>query len=149
MTDYAPLVPRLVSLAEADPECEVCGFVATDARGRPSVVPARNVAGEGREAFLVDPAAHLALARRLRAEGGRIAAVYHSHVDGPACLSPADLEGALDEDAPLMPGVDQVVIGMRGGKAQEIKVFAWTGSGFAEVSALDGTLARRVARGAR
>jgi proteasome lid subunit RPN8/RPN11 len=148
VTDYSPLAARLASLAEDDPDGEVCGFVAVDARGGLSVVPLRNVAAERREAFLVDPAAHLALARRLRLEGGRIAAVYHSHVDGPACLSPADIEGAVDGPAPVLPGVDQIVIGTRYGKTQEIRVFAWDGSGFAPVAAPAGSLARRVATSA-
>ena len=59
-------------------------------------------------AFLVDPAAHLALARRLRAEGGRIAAVFHSHVDGPARLSAVDLEQCARRGEPVLPGVDQI-----------------------------------------
>ena len=90
------------------------------------MVPVRNVAGEGREspaggagrreAFVVDPAAHLALSRRLRQEGGRIVAVYHSHVDGPARLSPSDLAAAVDGDAPVLPGTDQIVIGLERGK---------------------------------
>ncbi|MBS1108683.1 MAG: hypothetical protein H6Q88_675 [Anaeromyxobacteraceae bacterium] len=149
MTDYSPLVARLAFLAEDDPDSEVCGFVAVDGRGGLSVVPLRNLAEDRREAFLVDPAAHLALARRLRLEGGRIAAVYHSHVDGPACLSPADIEGATDGHAPVLPGVDQIVIGLRSGKVQEIEVFTWTTSGFAPAAAPGGFLARRVAMGAR
>jgi proteasome lid subunit RPN8/RPN11 len=148
VTDYSPLAGRLASLAEGDPDHEVCGFVVADARGGLSVVPLRNVAGEPREAFLVDPAAQLALARRLRLEGGRVAAVYHSHVEGPASLSPADIEGALDGHAPVLPGADQIVIGMRMGKALEIRAFAWDGSGFTPVAAPGVSLARRVAVGA-
>jgi proteasome lid subunit RPN8/RPN11 len=147
--DDSPLAARLASLAEDDPGREVCGFVAVDGRGGLSVVPLRNVAEDGREAYVVDPAAHLALARRLRLEGGRIAAVYHSHVDGPACLSPADIDGATDGHAPVLPGVDQIVIGLRSGKVQEIKVFTWQVSGFAPAAAPEELLARRVAMGAR
>ena len=149
MTAYAPLASKLGSLAEADPEREVCGFVVSDARGGLSVVPVRNVAGEGRDAFLVDPGTHLALARRLRVEGGRIVAVFHSHVGGPALLSRADVAGAVDGDEPLLPGVDQIVIGMMSGKVQEIKVFRWVPGGFSLVADLPASLARRVAGGAR
>ena len=149
MTDYAPLAAPLTALAEHDPGREVCGFVVSDCLGDLSVVPARNLAREGRVAFVADPAVHLALARRLRSEGGRIAAVFHSHLDGPARLSPADLDGALDGGAPVFPGVDQIVLGMEAGKVTEIKVFTWGMSGFAVAATLPGPLARRVATGAR
>jgi proteasome lid subunit RPN8/RPN11 len=121
------------SLAEADPRNEVCGFVVEGASGKLEVVPVRNVAGEGGRAFEVDPAAHLALSRRLRREGGRIAAVFHSHVDGPARLSAADLAGAVVGSGPALPGVDQIVLGLDAGKVTEIRVFRWTGSGFSPV----------------
>jgi proteasome lid subunit RPN8/RPN11 len=133
--DYAPIAARLAALAEEDPGREICGFVVEEG-GRPlRLVPVRNVAGEGdgppgvpgdaRRAFLADPSAHLALSRRLRVTGGRIAAAYHSHVDAPAVLSDVDLEQATCEGVPVHPGVDQVVIGMRGGKVQEIRIFRW------------------------
>jgi len=157
--DYAPIAARLAALAEGDPEHEVCGFVAAGARGELEVVPVRNVAGEGgecgacgvpgREAFVVDPAAHLALSRRLRQEGGRIVAVYHSHVDGPARLSPSDLAAAIDGDAPVLPGAYQIVIGMRQGKVQVIRAFEWIDGSYAPVASWSGSLARRVDQGAR
>ena len=159
MTDYAPIAARLAALAEAAPEQEVCGFVAAGPGGALEVVPIRNVAGEGRdspaggpgkrEAFVVDPAAHLALSRRLRQEGGRIVAVYHSHVDGPARLSSSDLEGAVDGDAPMLPGTEQIVIGLRIGKVEAIRVFAWKGGSYAPVASWPAPLARRVGQGAR
>jgi proteasome lid subunit RPN8/RPN11 len=149
VTDYAPLADRLASVAEGTPHEEVCGFVVEDGRGRLDAVPMPNRAGPGRrEAFLVDPAAHLALARRLRAEGGRIAAVFHSHVEGPAWLSPRDLEGAVDSGEPVLPGVDQIVIGMESGKVTQIRVFAWGGASFAPRAAFAGSVARRVGLGA-
>jgi proteasome lid subunit RPN8/RPN11 len=138
--DYAALAPRLAALAEADPDREVCGFVVSDAEGRLEVVPVRNVAGEGegppgvapdpRRAFLADPSAQLALARRLRLEGGRIAAAYHSHPDAPAELSPSDVEQALCDGAPLHPGIDWIVVGIARKKVTEIRVFRWIGGRF-------------------
>lgn len=149
MTDDAPLAERLTSLAEARPDEEVCGFVVEDSRGELRVVEVPNRAGAtAREAFLLDPAVHLALSRRLRAEGGRFVAVFHSHVDGPARLSPRDLEGAVDDGAPLLPGVEQIVIGMSCGKRTEIRMFGWDGARFSPRSTQEEFLARRVARGA-
>ena len=159
MTDYAPIAARLAALAEGDPEQEVCGFVAASAGGGLEVIPVRNVAGEGREslagcagrreAFVVEPAAHLALSRRLRQEGGRIVAVYHSHVDGPARLSAVDLAAAIDGGAPVLPGTDQIVIGMERGKVLAIQAFAWIDGSYAPVASWSGSLARRVEQGAR
>lgn len=139
-TDYSPLAARLAAAAEADPGREVCGFVIEDAAGRMDLVPVRNVVGElpgppglprdARRAFLADPSAHLALARRMRFEGGRIAAFYHSHVDAPAALSAVDLEQALEGGEPIHPLVDQVVIGTMGRKVLEIQIFRWAGASF-------------------
>jgi proteasome lid subunit RPN8/RPN11 len=139
-TDYSPLAARLAAVAEADPGREVCGFVTEDAAGRLELVPVRNVAGEvrgppglpgdARRAFLADPSAHLALSRRVRVEGGRIAAVYHSHVDARAVLSAVDLEQAIQGGEPLHPGVDQLIIATRGGKMLEIRVFSWREGAF-------------------
>ncbi len=138
---YAEVFPELARIAEGDPAREVCGFVVADSTGRLSVVVLPNVAESPRDRFLVDPAAHLALARRLRTDGGRIAAAFHSHVDGPARLSDEDLREALADGEPVMPGVDLIVVGVRSGIVQEIKVFEWRSTGFAEA---DG-MARRVA----
>lgn len=134
-TDYSPLAARLAAVAEADPGREVCGFVIEDASGRLELVPLRNVVCEvrgppglprdARRAFLADPSEHLAIARQMRVEGGRIAATYHSHVDVPAVLSAVDLDHALEGGEPIHPGVDQVVIATLGGKVLEIRRFRW------------------------
>jgi proteasome lid subunit RPN8/RPN11 len=133
---YEPLFARLAELAEADPGREVCGFVVADAGGGLSVVPLPNVAARPREAFAIDPAGHLALSRRLREEGGRVAAIFHSHVEGPARLSAEDLRDALVDGQPAMPGTDQIVVGLRRGIAKEIKVFAWRSGAFVEAGGM-------------
>jgi proteasome lid subunit RPN8/RPN11 len=147
VVDLPSHAPRLAALAEADPEREVCGFVVADSRGGQAVFPVRNVAVSAREGYEVDPAAHLALARRLRAEGGRIVAVYHSHVDGPARLSSTDLEQALDGGAPVLPGVDQAVIGMASGKVLEVRVFRFGVANYRLLAAWTPPTPRRVAPG--
>lgn len=148
MLDYGPLAGRLASLAEATPHEEVCGFVVADAAGALDLVPLPNRAVEDRrQAFLVDPAAHLALARRLRAEGGRIAAVFHSHVEGPARLSLRDIEGAVESGRPILPGVDLIVIGLESAKHTQIQVFTWDGSAFSPAAAIGVPLPRRVGAG--
>jgi len=145
VVDLLSLAPRLAALAEADPEREVCGLVVAGPGGGQAIFPARNVAGAAAERYEIDPAAHLALARRLRVEGGSIVAVYHSHVDGPARLSATDLEDALDGGRPVLPGVDQVVIGMAQGKAVEVQVFRFFGARYEPLEAWKASTPRRVA----
>ncbi len=135
---YDAVLPAITALAGAEPDREVCGFVVADREGVLAVVPVRNVARSPRVAYEADPAAHLALARRLRAEGGRIAAVYHSHVHGAARLSDEDLRNAVDDGRPVLPGVDQVVVGLRDGKGEEVKAFTWSSGRFVEVPAASG-----------
>jgi proteasome lid subunit RPN8/RPN11 len=146
-----------VEVAEADPDREVCGFLVRHGDGSREVVPVPNragtpdapgPAGDPRQAFEVDPAAHLALSRRLRGSGGAIEAVFHSHVDGPARLSPEDLRSAVLDGRPVLPGAWQVVLGMRSGKVLEIRAFSWRDQAFEEVAAVR-TGARPSARPAR
>ena len=42
-------------------------------------------------AYLIDPAAHFATLRRVRAEGRQIVGAYHSHTHSPAIPSASDL----------------------------------------------------------
>ena len=150
MTDYRPVLARLSEAALAAPGREACGFVVADRWGVLEVVPIRNVAGEvegppglgerPETAFLVDPVAHLALVRRLRREGGRIAAVFHSHVGGPARLSVVDRELAVVDGRPLLPGADQIVVAVESGKVNEIGIFRWDGESFAQATT-DGSAA--------
>jgi proteasome lid subunit RPN8/RPN11 len=142
--DYRPVLGSLAEAALADPRREACGFVVEDPSGALTVVPVRNVVGEvegppglgtrAESAFLADPAAHLALARRLRREGGRIAAAFHSHVGAPAGLSVVDRELAVVDGRPVLPGADLIVVGVNPGKASEIKIFQWDGLSYAEVA---------------
>jgi proteasome lid subunit RPN8/RPN11 len=143
--DYRPVLARLAEAALADPHRETCGFVVEDPSGALEVVPVRNVVGDvlgppgpgsrPESAFLADPAAHLALSRRLRREGGRIAAAFHSHVGAPARLSAADRELAVVDGRPVLPGADLIVVGVDSGKVSEIRIFRWNGREFAEGTA--------------
>lgn len=156
MADYRPVLARLSAAALADPGREACGFVVADRWGVLEVIPVRNVAGqvEGppglgerpETAFLADPVAHLALVRRLRREGGRIAAVFHSHVGGPGRLSVVDRELAVVDGRPVLPGADQIVVAVEAEKVKEIGIFRWNGRIFAEVAA-DGGLVRGASQG--
>lgn len=137
--ELAGLARRLAAVAEADPEREVCGFVVRWGDGRREVIALPNVVerdvggglpASARHAFVVDPAGHLALSRRLRADGGAIEGVFHSHVEGPARMSAHDRRLATEDGRPVMPGTWQVIVGLLGGKVSEIRLFSWRGAGW-------------------
>ncbi|BDG07886.1 Mov34/MPN/PAD-1 family protein [Anaeromyxobacter paludicola] len=130
----APLLAELARLCEETPDRERCGFVVREGEGGPlAAVPLPNVSPEP-DAFTIDPLAHLRLAKRLRAGGGQVVAVWHSHVDAPAVLSARDREGAAPDGVEAIPGAEQLVLGLRAGRVVEIRRFVPVEGGFAEGS---------------
>ena len=132
---YPPGVrATLARLAEAHPGREVCGLVLRHRDGRLEVVPLENAAPEAEAgaAFAVHPVALLRAVRAAEAAGASLAALYHSHPGGSPALSRADREGALAGGAPLWPGAEQVVIAVRGGRA-ELRRYRFTEGDFEEV----------------
>lgn len=143
---YGPAVlDRIAALCEADPEREVCGFVVARPPARSGaaealeVVHVQNVADRwrtldpvrfprsSRESYLMDPRAQLRLMRELDASGGRVVAIWHSHVEAGAHFSARDRADALVDGNPLVPGAEYLVFGVRGGRVAEAKryVFAF------------------------
>lgn len=49
-------------------------------------------------AYLIDPAAHFATVRRVRAEGRHILGAYHSHTHSPATPSASDMRESHDPE---------------------------------------------------
>ena len=136
LRSLGPLLPALAALAEAEPGQEVCGFVLEAPGGAIALRPARNVAPDPRRRFEVDARDLLAVHRLARGGGPAVVAVYHSHPVGGAGLSAADRAALLLEDgAPLLPGVDLVVVGLRQGRADEVRVHRYEAPGrLAEVA---------------
>ncbi len=60
-----------------------------------AIHPTANIA-QTADAFEIDPAAHIALLRRLRGTGREIVGCYHSHANGRAEPSERDLAGASE-----------------------------------------------------
>lgn len=92
---------RLVTEAEAAFPSECCGLIEgvreeNLVRVR-AVHPTRNLASHP-DRFEIDPAAHIALLRRLRGTGRDIVGCYHSHPNGAAEPSAWDTNGAFDEN---------------------------------------------------
>lgn len=141
---YPPaLLAQISALCEADPRREVCGFVIRRS-GRMDVVPVENAADRyhardpeafprtSREAYLMDPRAQLRVHEELAASGGEIAAVWHSHVEVGAYFSEKDRADAVIDGAPVIPGAEYLVFGVRGGRVTEVKRFRFEGAEFLE-----------------
>lgn len=79
---------------------ECCGLligsIEQGERRVAEVVPVRNDrrGEDGRRGFRISPEAYWRLERRARLAGRKIVGVYHSHPDGPADPSEADVEDA-------------------------------------------------------
>jgi proteasome lid subunit RPN8/RPN11 len=139
----AEVVARIVALCEAEPEREVCGFVVRSG-GALRVEPIPNVADRyhaadparfprtSRDSYLMDPKAQLRLHRELEASAGEIAVVWHSHVETGAYFSEKDRADAVIDGAPAVPGAEYLVLGVRGGRVAEVRLFAWDGRDWAE-----------------
>ncbi len=139
----AESIARVVALCEADPHREVCGFVlrrggalhvervANAADRYHDAAPAR-FPRTSRDSYLMDPKDQLRIQREIEDRGGEIAAVWHSHVDVGAYLSAKDRADAVLDGAPVVPGAEYLVLGVRGGRVAEVKRFRWDGAGYVE-----------------
>jgi proteasome lid subunit RPN8/RPN11 len=134
----AEVAGRLAALAEADPDREICGLVEAGPGGSLRVVPLANRAADPAAAYTLDPADVLAALRRAdRVAGdapGGLRAVYHSHPGGGTDLSARDLDQALCDGRPVLPGVDQVVIALRAGRADGVAWHRWDGARYRPIA---------------
>lgn len=119
--------------AEAGADREACGFVVRLRDGGLRVHPVRNAAPRGRHGFLMDARESLSALRWADRAGGTVVAVYHSHLEADAALSERDRSGALLAGRPALPGADQLVISLRGGRAVEERRYRWDGRDFRPV----------------
>lgn len=139
----AALLARLAALCEADPEREACGFVVrrggaleveavTNAADRYHALDPARFPRTGRESYLMDPREQLRLHRALEEAGGEIAAVWHSHVEVGAYFSAKDRADALVDGAPLLPGAEYLVLGVRAGKVTEVRRYVFEAGDYVE-----------------
>lgn len=126
----AGLVRALSRLVEAEPDREACGFVVRGRDGGLWIHPVRNASPEARREFVMDPGESLAALAWADRTGGRVVAVYHSHLEAGAALSGRDRAGALLDGRPAVPGADQLVLALRGGRAVEARRYRWDGRDF-------------------
>lgn len=79
-----------------------------------------------RNAFAIPPNELLAIDRELRERNEKILAICHSHPDADVYFSEEDHRRAVVDGNPLHPDTFQVVVSVRGGRAEEFGVFAWS-----------------------
>ncbi|MFN3944007.1 MAG: Mov34/MPN/PAD-1 family protein [Allosphingosinicella sp.] len=91
------LLDRLVAAAGAAAGEEICGLLVGREGAIEEAWPVANAAPDPRTGFLLDPEAHLAAARRARAEGRAILGHFHSHPSGDLTPSAADAALAGEE----------------------------------------------------
>jgi proteasome lid subunit RPN8/RPN11 len=128
MIDASLLAELYAHACEAFPH-ECCGYII---RSPDEVVRCTNAAAEPATSFAIDGAELLAFVRRF--DGARPpTAVYHSHTNGRAYLSPRDVAVATTAIGPVYP-VAHVVVGVTAAGVTEVAVFGWDGASYAEVA---------------
>ena len=88
------LLNRILALAAAEPEREVCGLLFGDDRAVVAAEAAANVAATPADSFEIDPQALFAAVRAERAGGPRLVGHYHSHPRGQPEPSARDAAAA-------------------------------------------------------
>jgi proteasome lid subunit RPN8/RPN11 len=137
------LLARLAALCEADPSREACGFVVLRG-GALEVVPIPNAADRfheedphafprtSRDGYVMEPQALFRAHRELERTGGRIVAVWHSHVEADARLSERDRADALLDGIPVVPGADYLVLAVHGGRVDGVRCYRFQDGDFVE-----------------
>lgn len=99
-------------VSEAWPD-EAVGVVLGSSAHEGALSEVRPLPGGHRGGFSVPDAAWLETFTHAAATAAEVRVLYHSHPDGPAALSGADLAHFVLEGRPRLPGVDLLVIGGR------------------------------------
>ncbi|MEN8802754.1 MAG: M67 family metallopeptidase [Thiogranum sp.] len=123
------LVNRILHLAQASPEAEVCGLI-TAKQGQPQrCIPVPNVSDQPQRLFAMDPKSQIDALRDLREQNEELFGIYHSHPHSPAEPSDTDLDQAGYPEALYL--IDSLntrgVLEMRGfrlnnGKAERVQL---------------------------
>lgn len=95
VTISSELTKRVLALAAADPEREICGLLLGTPDSIVAVVPTANVALDPFSSFEIDPSALFAAHRAARAGGAAIVGCYHSHPSESCAPSPRDAAAAV------------------------------------------------------
>jgi proteasome lid subunit RPN8/RPN11 len=131
---------EIVRQAEAGYPEEICGIVVGKP-GSPETYRVRQVSNianlerqpdtagferDARTAYRMDDLEVLRVLREADEAGWDVVTFYHSHPDHDAYFSAMDRDRALRADhEPLWPGANYLVVSVRGGRAREMRYFAW------------------------
>jgi proteasome lid subunit RPN8/RPN11 len=135
MTASLPLREIAAHLRACYP-AEGCGLVLADAAGALSFTPIANIAGTaearatssrtGRDGYVMEPRALLAVLDAAERTGGRLYAIVHSHPDVGAYFSREDRDMALGGgEEPLWPDVRYLVVSVRSGTVDAARLYTW------------------------
>ena len=94
---HSAVLAAIVDHARRDAPLECCGLLLGTSGRVEACAPTRNVRASA-TTYLIDPAEHLAVMKRARAEGRAVLGAYHSHPRSPAVPSPTDLAEAHYEE---------------------------------------------------
>ena len=75
--------------------------------------------------YYLDPACYLRVAQGAGERGAALVAVYHSHVEASAELSPLDRELVAPGGRPWQPELAQLVLSVVAGRVRERRLYAW------------------------
>ena len=91
------VIDGIISHSRKDAPIEACGYCAESNGIIDAWFPLTNTDGS-HEHFSLDPAEQFACVKKIRSQGRRLAAVYHSHPETPSRPSAEDIALAADPD---------------------------------------------------
>jgi adenylyltransferase/sulfurtransferase len=126
----------LTAHARSTYPAECCGFLFQEADGGFRFAAVANVAGSAqgqatsarsqRDGYVMDSKEQLRALDENDQRGGALYAIVHSHPDVGAYFSNEDKHMALgDGDEPLWPGVRYIVVSVRQGVVDAVRLYTW------------------------
>jgi proteasome lid subunit RPN8/RPN11 len=105
-----PVLDTIVRHSRAAAPLEACGLLAAGSDGVVTTAYCLDNVDASPTSYTVDPVGHVRALYDAEGRGWRLAAVFHSHPDGPPVPSAADVAGALE------PEWVHVIVGLGGGE---------------------------------
>ena len=87
-----PLINRLLSHAQKNPEIEVCGLIANDKSGQKYYYPIDNISQNPESRFLMDASQQINTMKQMREKQQELFAIVHSHPKTNASPSRLDIQ---------------------------------------------------------
>jgi len=93
------LVNLILTHVQESPKAEVCGLIGAGDNQALSCYPVPNCAEDAAHRYRMEPGHQIDAMRRMREQGHRLFAIYHSHPTGSAAPSAIDIADAGYPDA--------------------------------------------------